>query len=504
VFVGGNSGYLIILFHNRLDRSKGDDAYMSVTSKGRRWEILHSLWIGWTLTLGLFNWVAFLYVGYRVWQRKWIIWGLIYLIPFVAIITTRPESLPSWLRGLVGVLWMGLWIVSMFHAFKVRKEYLLRLELLRKRATEKEAELKRRLRTEAEGGETTTEPDIAAPEKAGRAAPRHRAESTTTAPSPRSVQPSTPIRSEPPPAAIGTTPRRIEEVPPAMAGASPNVYAGDQLEYKISSSYPFPIAFGFRSLASVVDHRDLYRDQLRIAENILAFLASVSLALLREEERSLIDPGKYWRSGISPGDWREIIALCSKVFVGYETNPLAQDIKKLNIQSEKKGFGLDVIELIRAKNDYKHDRGPSVLEEIVRASDEAQEKLKRCMEALGFFTGYPIRQVEDFNVSRRGDEFFLKCLRYTGDHPSFPQEEVIFHKGLPKGELFLDLEHGNWVPLYPFIVTMTCSHCRAKETYFIDMWDQRRGVARMKSFERGHTMSNQGVSEALSEWDRAG
>jgi hypothetical protein len=58
------------------------------------------------------------------------------------------------------------------------------------------------------------------------------------------------------------------------------------------------------------------------------------------------------------------------------------------------------------------------------------------MERLSFFGDYPIRQVEDFNVSRSGDRFFLKCLRYMGDHPSFPQEEVVFRKGLPRGDLF--------------------------------------------------------------------
>ena len=55
---------------------------------------------------------------------------------------------------------------------------------------------------------------------------------------------------------------------------------------------------------SIVDSRDLYREQLRIAENILAFLASVSLVLLRKQDRDEagIDLKEYWRSGISPGD----------------------------------------------------------------------------------------------------------------------------------------------------------------------------------------------------------
>ncbi len=123
------------------------------------------------------------------------------------------------------------------------------------------------------------------------------------------------------------------------------------------------------------------------------------------------------------------------------------------------------------------------------------------MEGLSFFADYPIRLVEDFNVSRSGDQYLLKCLRYMGDHPSFPQEEVVFHKGLPRGDLFLELDPQSWVPLYPFIATKTCSHCKARETYFVDLWDTKKETARLKSFERGHTMWSKDVSEALARWN---
>ncbi len=235
---------------------------------------------------------------------------------------------------------------------------------------------------------------------------------------------------------------------------------------------------------------------------MLAFIGSIALSLLEEEDRgeAEIDPKEYWLTGISPGDWKDIVARCSRVLAKYEDNSLASDLKKLNIRSEKKGFGSDVAALIRVKNDYKHDRGPVVLEDIADASKETQERLRRCMEALAFLTAHPIRQVEDFDVGRRGGGVILKCLRYTGDHPSFPQEEVAFDRALPRGDLFLEPSQQDWVPLFPFITTMTCSHCKARETYFIDSWDIRRGTARMKSFERGHTMLNEEVAEALLEW----
>lgn len=485
---------------------------MPDTSKGKKWETLHSLWVGWTFTLGFFNWIAFLYIGLRAKQLKWILAGLLYSVPFIIeMFVLDTETRDSTLGNLTIALQLILAVVSIIHAFKVRKEYLLRLEVLQRarRTANREATLRRSIEAEYGIGaqEVITDRSMAStglanpPGSAVASAPNREQGQTTTPPA-TAVPPSTTTA---PQSRGDNTSKQVRPAPAeARPVTLPKIESGDELEYQISSSYPFPLAFGFRSLSSIVDVRDLYREQLRIAENILAFLGSVSLAILHEENREEagIDPKEYWQSGISPGDWREIVARCSKVFASHEDSPLASAVRRLNVRSEKKGFGADVIALIRAKNDYKHDRGPTVLEDIANATGEVQERLKRCMEALAFFTEYPIRQVEDFNISRRGDDVVLKCLRYTGDHPSFAQEEVLFHKGLPRGDLYLDLGHQSWVPLFPFVVTMNCSHCKAKETYFIDMWDKRRGIAQMKSFERGHTMSNQEVSDALAEWER--
>lgn len=627
---------------------------MPVTTKGKRWEILHSLWIGWTFTFGFFNWVAFLYIGFRAKQRKWILWGLFYGIPFVLAMLN--PNLNNWLGDVTMILIIVLGVVGIFHAFKVRKEYLRLLEAAQvtsrgvesvdetgshrdlgkqlpapgdhfrtprsansvllpyedlfrvcaeyagdgyyvgeaigqKRLTiahtrfpipETErvialidTSMLRRGKTGLALGEggvywrndwtapktyktslswaefaavsitfkdkpantvelgkgnnfTVTNNDIKKEDlsellsEVQSLARRSVGENQGTTVlgqsdrSPAETKHSEPERRTESDDEVHTTPSSPETTS-ASAEASrqtarshtsadsvaPPILSGDELEYQISSSYPFPIAFGFRSLMSIVDYRDLYREQLRISENILAFVASVSLTLLREQDRKNadIDLEEYWRSGISPGDWREIIARCSRVFATYEDNPLALGISRLNIRSEKKGFGQDIANLIRIKNDYKHDRGPTVLEDIAEASQEVQERLRRCMAKLSFFGDFPIRQVEDFNVSRSGDKFFLKCLRYMGDHPSFPQEEIVFHRGLPRGDLFLDLNGRDWMLLYPFIVTMICSHCKAKETYFIDLWDRRRGTALLKSFERGHTMRNTGVAEALAIWN---
>lgn len=480
---------------------------MSITSKGKRWEWLHSLWIAWTFPL-IFYPIAYFYSGFRTRQKKWIGWGIAYCIPFMpyGIFVESTSQLYSRLTDITGTCWLILWPVSIFHAFWIRKEYLLRLEALQRRKGNSEVLLKRRLAAEYGGEEQQDETlsPISAPSVTVQTESEHKQNRETTS---LTKEPSSQVQT---PQTQSDSPKRVQPAAPSTTPvmkpiiATPNVLTGDKLEYQISSSYPFPIAFGFRSLVSIVDPRDLYREQLRVAENILAFLGSVSLALVREQDREKagIDPKKFWTTGISPGDWKEIVGHCSKVFAGYGDDPLALAIKGVNIRSEKKemSFGANIMALIKAKNDFKHDRGPVVLEEIAEASEDVQDRLRRCMEALAFSTAYPIRQVEDYDVARRGGGVVLKCLRYMGDHPSFPQEEIPFHQALPRGDLFMDLGQRGWTPLFPFITTMTCAHCKARETYFIDAWDTRRGTARMKSFERGHTMLGKEVSEALSEW----
>ncbi|MCA1731497.1 MAG: hypothetical protein LC751_19480 [Actinobacteria bacterium] len=190
--------------------------------------------------------------------------------------------------------------------------------------------------------------------------------------------------------------------------------------------------------------------------------------------------------GISFGAWKLIVQRSSKVFRTYKQHPLASAIQNLKIGSETKGFGGDIAALIDMRNDYHHGRGPAIEAEIVSASNQVQERLQRCMEALSFLAQYPIRLVQDFDLDRHRSEFLLKCLCLTGDGPGFSQEKVVSSEALPRGDLYLDLGTQNWVPLYPFIVASNCPTCRYRETYFLDRWNDRKGTTLMKSFERGH------------------
>lgn len=105
----------------------------------RSWELLHSLWIILTFTY-FTNWLAFIYVGLRTRNRRWSLYGVIYLLPFIisqfvvglydnsAVTVGKEVIISNPVTDVMGYIFMIAWLISIVHAFYIRKEYLLRLE----------------------------------------------------------------------------------------------------------------------------------------------------------------------------------------------------------------------------------------------------------------------------------------------------------------------------------------------------------------------------------------
>ena len=61
---------------------------------------------------------------------------------------------------------------------------------------------------------------------------------------------------------------------------SASIASIEDLRFQIANFFPYPLAYGYRLLSSILNPLEIYREQLRHSENILAFLGSVSIALL--------------------------------------------------------------------------------------------------------------------------------------------------------------------------------------------------------------------------------
>jgi hypothetical protein len=243
------------------------------------------------------------------------------------------------------------------------------------------------------------------------------------------------------------------------------------------------------------------KEQLRVAENILAFMASVAMSLIQADDRASVelDVRGVWDRGASPGHWRDVIGKCCRVLGTYKDHPLASSIVGLHIMAKKRGFGAVIEKLITAKNDFKHDRGPRTEEDFESATKDVQQTLDACIKALVFFTEYPIRQVVDFDLTRAG-EVKLRCLSLVGDHPGLPQEEITYRTPLTKRDLYIAAGGIGWVTLFPLLVARNCRTCKTRETFFLDKWDRDRGIAMRKSFERGHEEETDEVVVNMTGW----
>ncbi|ERI09676.1 ComEA family DNA-binding protein [Aneurinibacillus aneurinilyticus] len=114
------------------------------SNRGKAWELANSWWILLTIVpFGLVSFVAFLYIGSKVKNQRWRIFGFIYLaVLIVALITTA--------AGVGAIIAISLWTVTVIHAFNIRPAYLVQLDVLK--ANEKAVENQEisKLRQEAE------------------------------------------------------------------------------------------------------------------------------------------------------------------------------------------------------------------------------------------------------------------------------------------------------------------------------------------------------------------
>jgi len=105
---------------------------MRKESKGTpAWRARNSLWLVWTLGLGVLGWVSFLYIGVRGRRARWLAWAAVYLVAAVALVVITGPFAETPLAGGTGrdwgsLLWVILWPFSIGHALLARGEYLAR------------------------------------------------------------------------------------------------------------------------------------------------------------------------------------------------------------------------------------------------------------------------------------------------------------------------------------------------------------------------------------------
>jgi hypothetical protein len=291
---------------------------------------------------------------------------------------------------------------------------------------------------------------------------------------------------------------RLDKIRKDARALDASIRLAETLDFQIRNFFPFPLAFAYRTLTGFISPQETYVEQFRVAENLLAFVASIELSLIAGDKERLrtIDIVKAWQGGISPGTWRDVSIHAARVLSDYKTD-LAAGVRALWLEKRKGKFREAVDRLISTRNDFHHGRGPKTEEDLAKAVDETSGLFCLVYGDLAFLTEYPIRLVREIDAIRGTTRVILQTLRLAGDHPGLMQEKLEYATPLKRNDLYIELQSGIWEPLYPFLSVHSCPTCKIRETYFVDAWAGPGKGAKLKSFERGHTIENKDIGEAL-------
>ncbi len=109
---------------------------MKITERGRMWEMMHSLWIIWSF-IWLVNGVGMFLAGRKTRVQKWYRLGLIYTaIGWMTMIIGSEAGKGSIINDVMMLTFFGTYIACIIQSFSIRKEYLVRLEMMEKQKTE--------------------------------------------------------------------------------------------------------------------------------------------------------------------------------------------------------------------------------------------------------------------------------------------------------------------------------------------------------------------------------
>ena len=98
-----------------------------ITNKGLFWELRNSIWTLWTFfPFGFFNYISFFYIAARLKDKKLLVYGVLYALPFMNVMGLDSiENPPTWYEDFSYIALFIVWIISIVHVIKVRRHYLL-------------------------------------------------------------------------------------------------------------------------------------------------------------------------------------------------------------------------------------------------------------------------------------------------------------------------------------------------------------------------------------------
>jgi hypothetical protein len=266
----------------------------------------------------------------------------------------------------------------------------------------------------------------------------------------------------------------------------------ETLDGQIRTQYPLPIAYRWRALEAARSHgntRDTYIAALDAAEQTLAFMANIGLALAREVGQTVAAvagiAGRLSRGqGTSMSDWCNTIdELSGRSFIEIDTVISTPEFRNFCADPAVKDARND---LLRRRNDEAHGRRIELmdLDDAVRG---AMESLETINQSLTFLLDSPLVIARNLRWDTIHNEGVLDYQVLAGDHAVVPVHQMQVNLPTIEADSLYLLDSKRALHLVrPFLTGTNCQRCGSFSVFYVDQRRNRRLT--IKSLEHGHSI----------------
>ncbi len=283
----------------------------------------------------------------------------------------------------------------------------------------------------------------------------------------------------------------------------------DDINYKVRSLYPFPLAYPYRSIYVESEYAAIYERQMKYGEQLISFLASVGLSLIyaykEQINESLGDIGSLLTEGLSgglsPGHWRKLLQKSCIILRNLEDVPLADDFSSLWFKGRGKkesDFAINTDKhIVQMLNNFKHGRGPVNTHEYKDFGEKQAVLINKTLEDIEFLSQCEIVLINSIDTEWTTGNTTYNASLLRGDHPAF--EKVVFESDerLSRDKLYIRHNH-KFISLYPFLSCLYNPKTKKAEIFSFDKCG--RGALMLKSFDSGTSIESQEVDSDLKFW----
>ena len=273
------------------------------------------------------------------------------------------------------------------------------------------------------------------------------------------------------------------------------------------ASLPHPIARATRAFQLAHTPREQYEELLDAAEALAIVVSTTVAALLhgkcakgpgrRDGDRaalSALQRSYFTYSGATFGTWTTWLGSISPLA---ELQPeLTPGFRTALSGQGDSGIATHLNALREERNRSAHGGKPRSQQEAALRVAQYTPHLEAALAGAAFLEHLPWLLVASCDYQPRTQDFSVVAGRAMGGHPDFERRTYTWTTPVAD-EMFYVLDPSGPVAMFPYVANLFCPQCEQSEVCYTYKAERNSGPAYLKSFSRGHEMSDEELGSEI-------